>query len=269
MMFRGRRPQRPASSPSVAGGAVLGRRLAGGRALPLDGTGSLIWPFAAMRRHAVILGASGTGKTETSMRLAHEIAVKTDAPVFYLDAKGDRGSAERFGCLMLDAGRRMRVFPNEPFDAWRGDWRGIVNRLLEVIEFAPQGPAAYYRDIAKTALQLACNHPDGPPRCSAELLRRLDYEVLLNAHGPNSAVLSLPRTKVSQVRLRYQAFFAQLGCALDGDWSWEDAEAAYFLLDSVALGEDTAGAACLLFADFAHYFSARKDPGALLRAFCR
>jgi hypothetical protein len=67
-----------------------------------------------------------------------------------------------------------------------------------------------------------------------------------------------PRDKVSQVRLRYEAFFGQLGCALDGEWSWEDTDAAYLLLDSVALGEDCAGAASLLFADFAHYFTQRK-----------
>ncbi len=145
------------------------------------------------------------------MRIAHQVATQTDAPVFYLDAKGDRPAAERFCALMRAAGRRVRVFPNEPFDAWRGDWRAIVNRLLEVIEFVPEGPAAYYRDIAKTALQLACNHPDGPPRSSAELLGRLDYELLLNAHGPSTAVLSLPRDKVSQVRLRYEAFFGQMG----------------------------------------------------------
>lgn len=244
--------------PPEPEGVVLGRRLAGEAVLPMSGP-DLIWPFEQMRRHAVILGASGAGKTETSMRIAHEVASKTDAPVFYLDAKGDRGSAERFCALMRAAGRSVRVFPNERFDAWRGDWRAIVNRLLEVIEFVPEGPAAYYRDIAKTALQLACNHPDGPPRSSAELLGRLDYELLLNAHGPTTAVLSLPRDKVSQVRLRYEAFFGQLGSLLDGEWSFEDTDAAYFLLDSVALGEDTAGAASLLFADFAHYFTARKQ----------
>ena len=72
-------------------------------------------------------------------------------------------------------------------------------------------------------------------------------------------MLSLPRDKVSQVRLRYEAFFGQLGSLLDGDWSFEDTDVAYFLLDSVALGEDTAGAASLLFADFAHYFTQRKE----------
>jgi hypothetical protein len=256
-MLTGRRQPAP-GPPPLPEGVVLGRRIAGERALPLSGP-NLLWPFEQMPRHAVILGASGTGKTETSMRIAYELATKTDAQVFYLDAKGDRGAAERFSALMRAAGRRVRVFPNEPFDAWRGDWRGVANRLLEVIEFAPEGPAAYYRDIAKTALQLACNHPEGPPRSSAELLARLDYELLLNAHGPSSAVLSVPRDKVSQVRMRYEAFFGQLGCALDGEWSWEDADAAYLLLDSVALGEDTAGTARVLFADFAHYFTQRKD----------
>jgi hypothetical protein len=252
-----RRAEVPVRVDPVPEGAILGRRLSGGRALPIGESG-VVWPFESIPRHAVIFGASGSGKTETSMRIANELASKTDAQIFYLDAKGDRGSAARFVSLMQEAGRKARVFPNEPFDSWRGDWRGIANRLLEVIEFVPEGPAAYYRDIAKTALQLACNHPDGPPRSSSELLRRLDYELLLNAHGPSTAVLSLPRDKVGQVRMRYEAFFGQLGCAFDGEWSWDDADAAYLLLDSVALGEDTAGAARMLFADFAHYFSQRK-----------
>lgn len=136
-------------------GVVLGRRVGGESVLPLDSSGRFVWPFSQMPRHAVILGASGTGKTETALQIAHEVAMKTDAPVFYVDAKGDRTAAERFCGLMSAAGRHPRVFPNERFDAWRGDWRAIVNRLLEVVKFAPEGPAAYYRDIAKTALQLA------------------------------------------------------------------------------------------------------------------
>ena len=224
----------------------------------MDSAGNLIWPFTAMSRHALIFGASGTGKTETAMRIALEVAEGTDAPIYYLDAKGDRSSAERFSALMRLAGRDVKIFPNERFDGWRGDWRAIVNRLLEVVSFVPEGPAAYYRDIAKTALRLACNHPDGPPRCSDELLQRLDFAEILKAHGSCSAALALSSEKVAQVRMRYEAFFGQLGSALDGDWSWEDTDAAYFLLDSVALGEDTAGAASLLFSDFSHYFTQRK-----------
>ena len=68
------------------------------------------------------------------------------------------------------------------------------------------------------------------------------------------------------MRLRYEAFFGQTRGALDGDWAWEDTGAAYLLLDSLALREETAGLARMLFEDFAHYFTARKprDQFALL-----
>lgn len=263
-----RRPATPVPQRPAPDGVRLGHHRGGRRALPVAHGGHLIWPFEQMSRHALILGASGTGKTETSMKVVHEVASRTDALLFYLDAKGDRANAERFCALTTAAGRTPRVFPNQHLDAWRGDWRAIVNRLLEVIEFTESGPAAYYRDIAKTALQLACRHPDGPPRSSAELLRRLDYERLLDAHGPSSAVLSLPRDRVAQVRLRYQAFFGQLGAQLDGDWSFDEADCAYFLLDSVALGEDTASAASLIFTDFAHFYTQRKDPGRFCVMIC-
>jgi len=61
------------------------------------------------------------------------------------------------------------------------------------------------------------------------------------------------------VRLRYEAFFGQTRGALDGGWAWEDTNAAYLLLDSLALREETGGIARFLFEDFAHYFTGRKD----------
>lgn len=253
----GRRSSQPIPPEQGAPGVILGKRLAGDPVLPTRGA-DFVLPFEQLRRHVVVLGASGSGKTETAMRIAHGAAAGSEARIFYLDAKGDRQAAERFLALMAEAGHRARVFPNQRFDAWRGDWRAIVNRLLEVIEFAEEGPAAYYRDIAKSTLQLACRHPEGPPRSSAELLDRLDFDRLLDAHGPTSAILALPRDKVSQVRMRYEAFFGQLGTLLDGGWCWEDTDAAYFLLDSAALGEDASTVARLLFADFAHYFTQRK-----------
>jgi len=58
--------------------------------------------------------------------------------------------------------------------------------------------------------------------------------------------------------LRYEAFFGQTRGALDGGWAWEDTDAAYLLLDSLALREETSGLARFLFEDFAHYFTTRK-----------
>ncbi len=244
--------------PPVPEGVRLGRRIAGEQVLFMHGA-DLVWPRAEVPKHALVTGSPGMGKTETAMRMAYDLAVSCDARVFYLDAKGDPKSAARFAAMMKAAGRSTRVFPNERFDAWRGDWRAVSNRLLEAIEFAKVGPAAYYRDIAKGVLYLACYHPDGPPRSSEELLTRLDSEALALAHGPSAlAKCSLTPDKVKEVRMRYMAFFNQIGLAADGEWSWEDTDAAYFMVDSIAMAEQADGLTCLLFSDFGDFFTKRK-----------
>lgn len=253
----------PGSSDFLVGcasgetGFALARRLAGERALPVDRGVVLLSP-GRLCRHLLVCGATGSGKTETVLRLAYAVAKATDAPVFYLDGKGDRETAARFAGLMADAGRRTRVFPNEPLDGWRGAPHEICGRLMEVIDYASDGPASWYRDVAKNVLRLVCEHRDGPPRSSGEMLTRLNLDELARVHAGSSALAALNRQQVQQVRLRYEAFFGQTRGALDGDWAWEDTDAAYLLLDSLALREETTGLARFLFEDFAHYFTARK-----------
>jgi hypothetical protein len=94
----------------------------------------------------------------------------------------------------------------------------------------------------------------------------MDTDALAKAHPGSSALAALTAQQVEQVRLRYEAFFGQTRGALDGSWAWEDTSAAYLLLDSLALREETAGLARMIFEDFAHYFTARKprDQFALL-----
>jgi hypothetical protein len=238
-------------------GFVVANRLSGQRALPLDGTRVLLSP-GRLCRHVLVCGATGSGKTETVLRLAYAAAMCSDAPVFYLDGKGDRETAQRFVGLMELAGRRTRVFPNEPLDGWRGQPHEIHGRLMEVVDYASQGPAAWYRDIAKNVLRLVCEHPDGPPRSSGQVLTRMDLELLRQAHPTSSVLAVLTGAQVQQVRLRYEAFFGQTRGALDGQWAWDDTNAAYLLLDSLSLREETGGLARFLFEDFAHYFTTRK-----------
>jgi conjugal transfer pilus assembly protein TraD len=238
-------------------GFTLAMRLAGERALPMD-RGMVLLSPDRLCRHLLVCGATGSGKTETVLRLAWTVAKESDAPVFYLDGKGDRQTAERFSGLMSDAGRRTRVFPNEPFDAWRGQPHEIHGRLMEIIDYTSDGPAAWYRDVAKNVLRLVCEHPDGPPRSSAEALARMDADTLAKAHQGSSALAALTAQQVKQVRLRYEAFFGQTRGTLDGTWAWEDTNAAYLLLDSLALREETNGLARIIFEDFAHYFTTRK-----------
>src|SRR5271154_2615364 len=198
---RGRNPspQRavPAQTPeSLVGeaegerGFVIAHRLSGERALPVAGRNVLL-SQERMCRHLLVCGATGSGKTETVMRLAWTVAKQSDAPVFYLDGKGDRDTAERFCGLMADAGRATRGVPNEPFDGWRGQAHEIQGRLMEIIDYTSEGPAAWYRDVAKTTLRLVCEHPDGPPRSSGMVLSRMELGLLKAAHPGSSAAASL------------------------------------------------------------------------------
>jgi Helicase HerA, central domain len=239
-------------------GITLAMRLAGERALPVD-RGMVLLSTDRLRRHLLVCGATGSGKTETVLRLAWTIAKTSEAPVFYLDGKGDRETASRFCALMSDAGRTARVFPNEPFDGWRGQAHEIHGRLMEIIDYSSEGPASWYRDIAKNVLRLVCEHPDGPPRSSRTVLERMEIGGLRKAHEGSSALSALTGEQVKQVRLRYEAFFGQTRGMLDGTWVWEDTTAAYLLLDSLALREEASGLARFLFEDFAHFFTTRKD----------
>jgi Bacterial protein of unknown function (DUF853) len=238
-------------------GFVLAKRIGGERALPTS-EGLVLLSPGRLCRHMLVTGATGSGKTETLLRLAWTIAKRSRAPVFYLDGKGDRRTAERFSGLMADSGRDCRVFPNEPFDGWRGQAHEIHGRLMEIVDYASDGPASWYRDIAKNVLRLVCEHPDGPPRSSTEVLKRMDLSVLQAVHEGSSALSSLTKDQMRQVRLRYEAFFGQTRGMLDGSWAWEDTDAAYLLLDTLALREEADGLARFLFEDFAHYFTTRK-----------
>ncbi len=257
-------PALPASAPvplvaEAEGqrGFVIAQRISGERALPVAGRLVLL-SEERLCRHLLVCGATGAGKTETLLRLAWTIAKSSDAPVFYLDGKGDRENAERFSGLMAGAGRNTRVFPHQPFDGWRGEAHEIQGRLMEIIDYSSDGPAAWYRDVAKTTLRLVCEHPNGPPRSSAHVLARMDHALLTTAHPGSSAVTALTPAQVGQVRLRYEAFFGQVRGQLDGNWSWENTNAGYVLLDSLTLSEEVGGLARFLFEDFMHFIANRK-----------
>jgi hypothetical protein len=209
----------------------------------------LTLPEPELAKHGVIIGGSGSGKTESLLRLACIAATVYGYRVFFLDAKGDRTTAAQFLAMMHYTGQDAHMFPREALSGWRGDGNAIMNRLMSVELFSE----AYYKAVAKRVLTLICNDPAGPPRTSAEFFNRFTDDLRDRA--------KLTPRDLAGVELRYRAFFDALNGRLDAGWSWEDTSAAYILLDGLSLKEEAASLGRFLIEDFSHYATTRKRPG--------
>ena len=203
----------------------------------------LAYPEADLSRHGVVVGAAGSGKTETLLRLSYLAAKVYGWQVVFLDAKGDPATRDRFLAAMLHAGI---------------DARALVNRLMEVSDFSEP----YYQAMALRVLDLATSAPPGPPGSSADLLARLRKPALRMAYRgrPEATEIDdLAERDVAGVANRYRAFFGALGGSLDGAWAFEDPAACYVLLEGLALKAEAARLGRFFLEDFAHYAGVRKE----------
>ncbi len=247
--------------PGRGGSLFLGYQLGGEPLLPLV-RGRAYLPLERLGHHLLVAGATGSGKTETVLRLVASLAHASDWRIIFIDGKGDRENAARFAGLVSAAGREVWHFPSEAYDGWRGDGPAIAARLLALVDFAESGGGAYYRDLAVNAVQLACRTPAGPPRSSLELLRRLSREALGELHPSGSRAAAelagLSREALDGIRARYAAFFATVGTSLDGTTAFEEVDSAYLLLDGLALKHEAGYLARFLVEDFTHWVAVRK-----------
>jgi len=220
-----------------------------------------IYPLEVMKRHAVMVGESRAGKSTTLFRVAYGAAHVYDWQVIYIDAKGNEEAAVDFFALMRNAGlpaTRIKMFPLEPYDGWRGPASALFNRLISIEEFTDP----YYRDVAKSVLNLVLRAPRAhTPRTSATLLKRLNKDTLkaLYANMPEEQEIEgISPRDLSGVRHRYRAFFSTLEGQLDGAWGFEECDAAYILLKGLALKEEASSLGRFFVEEIAYYASERK-----------
>jgi hypothetical protein len=189
-----------------------------------------------------------------------------------LDAKGGHdGLARSVVAAYLAAwpDARIRLFPQERLDIWRGTPQEVVNRLVEVWDWTAE--SSYWREAAMTALRLALGQPGPPCRSGVELVRRLDPAALERAweHDPEilGLVRSMSKGKDSELRgvhIRVGNLVAALAGALDGEASWEDADCWVVTVPAMVASRDADSALRVMLSDYSHVTTARKGRRASL-----
>lgn len=207
-------------------------------------------PAAAFTRHMVIVGASGTGKTNLMIRLwagwlaAMLAAARRGGPrplLVALDCKGGadaRAKADRTRKVLRGTGaRRVAVWPDDTSpNLWALPPDSLAVLLFQMVEHG-DGGAAYYADITQAVLTLAVTARPGPPQNAAEFLARLDpgwLEDAWSGHPDQAGVLHAARAHAGDIQLRYTTLLGRLGPALDGPGQLTDADAWYLILEGTS-----------------------------------
>ena len=204
----------------------------------------------ALARHMVIVGSTGSGKTNLMIRLwagwftaalAASRAGRGGRPLLVvLDCKGGRDGrrkADRTRRLLYGAGaRRVAIWPDEArLSMWELPAQDLAVLLYQMIE-SGTGSAAYYADILYAAVVLAVTAPGGPPHNTASFLDRLDARWLQAAWDPSRFPAEASRARAAakhlpDIQLRYATLLGRLGPALDGPGTLDEADAWYFILE--------------------------------------
>jgi hypothetical protein len=207
-------------------------------------------PARSFSRHSVIIGSSGSGKTNLMMRLwagwyAATLAThqrrEGDRPLLVvLDCKGGpdaRVKAERTRRLLHGVGaRRVAIWPDEArLCLWDLPPRDLGVLLLQMVETGT-GSAAYYTDVMQTVVNLALAAPGGPPPDAASFLDRLDTAWLESAYGDGAHEAAMIRIRAARphlgdIALRFNTLLTRLGPALNGPGALTGADVWYCILE--------------------------------------
>lgn len=221
--------------------------------------GELCVPPEWLELHGVLVGEPKYGKTWTLLRLA-VIARLYGRRVIYLDMKGSRKTAALFlaAMSMLNV-QRMKIFPLEAYDGWRGTPKALFNRLMEQVD--PRTHPFYRSGVGSSLLSLAVNAPVGMPKNSYELLERLSSDWLSAAYSTDVQAMREISALVPHIdgfQLVMAGFFRGIAGGLDGQWAYDDVDACYIGVDSVTHKEEAALMGRYLLDDAADFATARK-----------
>lgn len=243
--------RRPGLAPArVRSGLVLGRAAmvtdGNARTRPEDPRWLTVDPGAA-RKHMVIVGAPGTGKTEAVLRLFYvqggddwrRYALRSgdSRPLhIFIDAKGGEESAKtgkRFAeiCDLLGlAPGAVGIWPQRVrLDLW-----SLPPDRLEEVLVQLRGPATneFFMSVRQELVHLVVQAPGfEPPRSSVEFVERLSLPWLEQAYRADEGVTAYIKSKMGEhlagVAGGYRALFRSIGATLDCGRDLGDFDALY------------------------------------------
>ncbi len=200
--------------------------------------------------HHLILGPESTEARRSDERppiwlsIAREVMRSSRAAVLFLNGGSDWLKSAQLKCLANEMARQFNSSLEEQFDVFlRGTPDAVATRLHQMLN----PPRGYWSDRCILVLMFLCDHPDGPPRSSKELLARLDS--LSNSHGDLDREGLTPEV-VHEVSMQLSACMRR---------SWEDTEVGYVEVGK-PLGAPLEGAIGRSWAsDLADYIMNRKS----------
>jgi hypothetical protein len=258
-----RRARRLTASPRVIASDALAVALEPAVSLPEWRRGRLIVPPPGqLGLTTLLVGGPGVGKTTAAERIA-ELAARERRHLTLIDGKGTDGLAAQLAAVVLSVwpDARVRSFPEDPVDLWRGTPQQLANRLVACWSFSQE--AEFYEQAAMLGLRLALTAPGPAVRSTAELVTRLEPSWLERAWQGHTGALSLIRgpmkARLGDVALRASNLAASLGLRWDGDWWLDDVDVALFTVPTLDNVKDSDAAMRVLIAAYGQYLTRRSD----------
>lgn len=236
-------------------------------------------PRDVLLRGGALVGAPGTGKTNGTLLLA-EHAFRYGCDFVHIDVKGTaQDLAVRLAVLADEHGVDLddvRVWPDEPYDLWRGTGKQIAMRVLAAV-LEPHDNT-YFRQVVQSVTFAACAG-DPPPDSATEFMRRAEQaaeQLRVKAGRDGVNVGRDAQTALTRLRALFAAvaddtaglaelsdreFEATFAGPFDGAWALEDARVAAFRLAGLGSDDETRYAGRLLLADVQAWIAQRKQTG--------
>ena len=178
-------------------GAVERAAAAAGPQLPLGvdpGGRQVTLSDQALSAHALILGASGAGKSTTLLTVLGE-HIRRGGPAIAIDLKGSPSFAAAIERACAEAGRPLRCWTPDGTDHWNPLAHGNPTELKDKLICTERFTEPHYQRAAERYLQtvmqvLEAAHPDRPP-VLGEVVAALDSQrmrsLLEQVPGPMAA----------------------------------------------------------------------------------